>query len=639
MDEDTKKALKKKLDALTESGDADAEKVGVLNELAEEISLEQPKDSVKVANEALELARRIDDQIGEATALGNLGFSYYLLSNHDAAMPKLLEAIAMFEKLDELAPQARALAGLAAVYHSLGDFEQALSVSHRALGLQRQIGDRNSEGWTLNGIGGAYNDMGDYDRALHFQKQSLNIFEEIDRPVGKARALNGIGTVYQSMEQYPEATDYHLRSLELFRQAQNKLGEARALNDLGVIHQRLGEYERAKECHLSALKIRDEVGNRQAKSTSLIALGNLYIETKDPDLALEVLHRALTIAMEIRAKPRIYQANLAMSQAYEAKEAFDDALHHYRIYQQVKEEVMGDQATSRIRNLQITFEVEQSQKEAEISRLKNVELKEKNDQLEALLIELKQTQIQLIQTEKMAALGSLVAGVVHELNNPLGAINSAADVSSRCVDKLIEILEGAQTIDDLRDNKELVRCLDILQRDHSVTMEASQRISRIVNSLKSFVRLDKAEFQEADVHEGLDSTVTLLEAEFKDRVEIRKEYGDVPPLRSNPGELNQVFMHLLTNAARAIEDKGTVTIRTYTKNGKVIIEFSDTGVGISPEHIARLFDPSFSRTGPRVKAGLGLFTSYNIMKKHNGDIKVESEVGKGTTFTLVLPVT
>jgi two-component system NtrC family sensor kinase len=149
--------------------------------------------------------------------------------------------------------------------------------------------------------------------------------------------------------------------------------------------------------------------------------------------------------------------------------------------------------------------------------------------------------------------------------------------------------------------------------------------------------LDAAELKEVDLNEGLESTITLIKHHFSDRIRLVREFGPIPRVRGNPGEMNQVFMNLLTNASEAIADEGTITARTFARDEHVYIEVSDTGVGIPSGEIERLFEPSISTKGVRAKAGLGLFTSYNIMKKHQGDIRVETEVGKGTTFTLVLP--
>lgn len=267
-----------------------------------------------------------------------------------------------------------------------------------------------------------------------------------------------------------------------------------------------------------------------------------------------------------------------------------------------------------------------------------VKLKEEKDQLQQLLEELERTQAQLVQSEKMAALGKLVAGIVHEINTPIGTINSTADTLSRSIENIVEGLEGTPSLDSVKNNRQFQNSVNALRDSNPITMAASERITRIVSSLKAFAHLDEATWQEADLQEGMENTLTLLEHEFKDKIEVVREYGEIPIVTCNPGDINQVFMNLLQNAAEAIENSGKISIRTSEKDGNVYIQITDTGRGISPRRRERLFDPAIVKKGSRMKAGLGLFTSANIVQKHNGRIEVESEVGKGSTFTVILPV-
>ncbi|MGD8539623.1 MAG: carboxymuconolactone decarboxylase family protein [Candidatus Aminicenantes bacterium] len=266
-----------------------------------------------------------------------------------------------------------------------------------------------------------------------------------------------------------------------------------------------------------------------------------------------------------------------------------------------------------------------------------VKLKRKSDELEKLLDELKATQAQLVQSEKMAGLGKVVAGFVHELNTPIGAIKGAVDVYARSISNIQSLLEESQSIDEIKRSDQLQKSIKSLEDNINVTVAASERIANITDSLKSFARLDESAFQKACIHEGLDSALTLLESETKERIKIEKDYGSVPMIYCYPGELNQVFMHLLTNAAEAIRGKGTIRIRTFVDDENVHVEITDTGIGILPDQKDGIFEPNFRKDGSRVKAGLGLFTSYNIVQNHKGHIEVESDVGKGSTFRVILP--
>jgi two-component system NtrC family sensor kinase len=179
--------------------------------------------------------------------------------------------------------------------------------------------------------------------------------------------------------------------------------------------------------------------------------------------------------------------------------------------------------------------------------------------------------------------------------------------------------------------------LKVLQENEQVIAEGVQRIGKIVQSLKSFAQLDQAEYRQADLPDALENTLTLIQPDLRERVTIVRRYGALPRIFCYAAELNQVFMNLLQNAAQAIEGKGTITITTFADNDYLHIEIADTGRGIPQEQISRLFNPAFKTEGARVRAAIGLFTCLNIVQKHDGDIRVESEPGKCSKFTILLP--
>src|SRR4030095_3472117 len=182
-------------------------------------------------------------------------------------------------------------------------------------------------------------------------------------------------------------------------------------------------------------------------------------------------------------------------------------------------------------------------------------LKQKNEELQQTLLKLKETQQELVMQSKMASLGRLVAGVAHEVNNPIGAVNSSADVSIRCIDRLNQLLETSQSLDELKNNHQFRQLLTFLRENNQIMLMAGDRIAKIVRSLKNFARLDEAELQEVNFPAGLQSTLTLVHHEIKNRATVIREYGEVPPVRCCSNQLNQVFMNLFVNAAQAIEQE------------------------------------------------------------------------------------
>jgi signal transduction histidine kinase len=259
------------------------------------------------------------------------------------------------------------------------------------------------------------------------------------------------------------------------------------------------------------------------------------------------------------------------------------------------------------------------------------DLREKNSQLEEAMQQLRQTQEQLVLREKMASLGKLIAGVAHEINNPIGAVRSAADVSARAVEKIAAGIgeEGGR----------LQNALQILRDNSRAILSGSERIARIVRSLRAFAHLDEAPFQnDIDAREEIDSAITLLEDRLPEGVEIIRDYADIPRISCYPAELNTAFMDLLENGTEAIEGSGTITVTVRSDDTGLHIRFADTGRGISPDDMDEIFDPGFTTKGSGVGTGLGLSTALGIVQKHGGEITVESRAGEGTTFAIRLPL-
>lgn len=270
-----------------------------------------------------------------------------------------------------------------------------------------------------------------------------------------------------------------------------------------------------------------------------------------------------------------------------------------------------------------------------IGRLQKELTRERNELKEALA-RLRAAETQLVHSEKMAALGKLVAGVAHELNNPIGFIYANMDHFRRYVGEVKAICESVPLPPEAAGRA--VKAFETLGRLVESCSNGAERIKRIVLGLRTFSRLDEAELKTVDVHEGIESTLALLEHHMKDRVAVHRDYGDLPAVECFAGQLNQVFMNLLTNAVDAIEGKGDIWIVTRQQGGDARISVRDSGKGISPEHLPSIFVPFFTTKEVGKGTGLGLSISYGIVEKHGGRIEVESEVGKGSTFTMVVPV-
>jgi len=273
------------------------------------------------------------------------------------------------------------------------------------------------------------------------------------------------------------------------------------------------------------------------------------------------------------------------------------------------------------------------------------------DRLEKVNKDLKNSQAQLVQSEKMASLGILSAGVAHEINNPTSFVKSNINSLKEYLDKLLllandyyqmaekqeehdpALLEKIHQQLDGEDLNYLIQDIPELLAD---TNEGINRIQNIVQGLKSFVRSEEAEIKNFDVNECIESTLKIVWNELKYKCEISKTLPPLPLVQGNQGEINQVILNLLMNASQAIDQRGKVHIETGLQNKRVFIKVSDTGCGISDENLTKLFTPFFTTKDVGSGTGLGLSISHGIVKKHGGEIEVQSKVGEGTVFTVYL---
>lgn len=254
------------------------------------------------------------------------------------------------------------------------------------------------------------------------------------------------------------------------------------------------------------------------------------------------------------------------------------------------------------------------------------QITKKNNELQNTLNELKETQLQLINSEKMASLGQLVAGVAHEINTPLASINSNNDIAGKLIQKL----------DKNRQNSNII---DTIQKINYIDAEAIKRISGIVKSLKRFVRLDEADLQFADINKELDLTLELIKHETKNKINIIRDYQDIPQIKCYPNMLNQVFMNILVNACQSIEENGEIKISTFFKDNNLIVKIKDNGCGIEDEMKDKIFSAGSTTKKIGIGTGLGLAISLKIIEKHKGIIEFTSQKGKGSEFIIKIPQT
>ncbi len=336
--------------------------------------------------------------------------------------------------------------------------------------------------------------------------------------------------------------------------------------------------------------------------------------------------------------------NVSVTEDYtiEAKKYSDDEIG-----------LLYDEFNKMMRNIQ-SRDLQLTQAKNDLER----RVEERTEELRKSNQELQENQHQLLQSEKMASIGQLAAGVAHEINNPIGFVSNNMEILQEYVQNYTKILRHINHVKIDIDNGDLGKAkagmeqlreleieinLDFMMNDVNKLLEHSsrglERVRKIVLDLKTFAREDNVDAMESfKVEEVIDSILSIVQNELKYKGELVKDYGKTSFIRGNIQRLGQVLINLLLNAAQAIPERGIITIKTYRQDGYVCIDVSDTGEGIPEKNLKKIFDPFFTTKPVGKGTGLGLSVSYEIVKKHGGDIKVQSKEGVGTTFTVMLPM-
>jgi two-component system NtrC family sensor kinase len=294
-------------------------------------------------------------------------------------------------------------------------------------------------------------------------------------------------------------------------------------------------------------------------------------------------------------------------------------------------------------------ELESALKERMLAQLA---LQQRNAELIELNHQLSDTQQQLLQSEKMASVGQLAAGVAHEINNPIGFVGSNLSSLKTYLHDLFRLLEAYEHLEASVPvtNPHLSKLATLKQslqlsfvREDTVTLlaecvEGIERIARIVQDLKNFSHVDRADWQRVNVHDAIESSLNVVQHELRQRAGIVKQFGDLPQIECLPFQLNQVFLNLLINAYQAIDKRGTIAIRTERDGARIRVHITDSGKGIPKDELARIFEPFYTTKPIGTGPGLGLSSAYSIVRHHGGSIDVTSTVGKGSTFTVNLPI-
>ncbi len=673
------------------------DKIDRLNLQAWDVRVNDSPRSLELSREAVELARGINYHLGLAHGLKSLGFCFVRVAKNNEALPLLQEALALFGSFNDPEGQAVVNEYLAVIHRNrgdfgaalellfkslevneqttlsenlgtnhyhigvtfkyLGNFEKALDSLYKSLSIYRELNNRLFESYPINIIGSIYFENGDYTKALEYYQEGLMLRQESQDKLGEAGSLDNICLTYSKLNDYSRAIDHCTRSLTISERTDDQRSQANALQHLAEIYKQAGDAGQAKKFCNQSLHIRKSIGDRRGETEILLFLASLHKE--QPGSGPEViawLGNALHIAQEIKGLDLQSKTRFALYDYYKREEKFKEAIEQLELHIDLEKELHKNAISQKVQNLEISRRAEETQKEAKAMGQRNKELTELNSkiemqkqELEATLAELKAAQAQLIQSEKMASLGELTAGIAHEIQNPLNFVNNFSEVSNELISEMEEELDkgnaaGAREIaKDVQQNLEKI-------------LHHGKRADGIVKGMLQHSRSSSGVKEPTDINALADEYLRLayhgLRAKDKSfNATMKTDFDEtIGNINIIPQEIGRVILNLITNAFYAaplppeggFPDPGykhspTVWLSTKKVGDKVIVSVKDNGPGIPKKILDKIFQPFFTTKPTGQGTGLGLSLSYDIVKAHGGELMVETKEGEGSEFIILLP--
>jgi signal transduction histidine kinase len=670
----------------------DTGRIDLLKNLCWENRYSNPRDAMKYGIEALVLSREAE-RYGDESEINNyLGIIQRNFGDHATALEYFFEAQSIAKEHDLGSQLGYSYNNIGEIYNLENKSGKALEYEMQALEIFESLNDSIGISYCCHQLALTCKNLSDFPRALKFDTRAMMIRDMLGNQAGVGYSLINMGEDYLMMEKYSEALENLFRSRDIFSGLDDNFGLATSLFSIGMYYKKLGELDHAigyltESLNLgmdteSPLTVRNAAGvlneiyAEQERYKEAYQMHILFKESYDSLYQEENLVKITQLAMQYEFEQReiMQLAEIARQKQFRNYFIFSlglimilvvVVLNRYYIKRKAHLDLQNknqeiEAQTKKLESLFVSLRIkndELSEQNDEILTQKdhlvslNQELEKQKFELNKALNELTQAESQLVQSEKMASLGLLTAGVAHELNNPINFISSSINPLQRNIDDLLVLLDKYDStvqekklaekfgdVDELRNDLDTAYLVNETRKLLKGISEGAFRSQQIVRDLRTFSRMEENEFTNIDIHEGIDSTLSLLGHKMEDRVKVHKDYGKIPHIECLPGKLNQVFMNILTNSILAIDGEGEIFVRSESSGNTVAISIRDTGKGMAAEVREHIFEPFFTTRPVGAGTGLGLSISYSIIEEHNGSIEVSSQPGEGTEFIITLPI-
>lgn len=675
----------------------DTSYLNTLNQYAFGMAFFKPDSSIAISQQCSTYAQRAKYPQALAEAIKNIGLANNLVGNYNAALNSYEKALAIAEKNKLLSMAGKVLHNRAICYNNLGRYPEALEDYFKALKIREELGEKLGISSSTTGIGNVYFNQGKYDDALEYYQKGLDIAKEINYLSGIEMGYANLGEVYLKKENFQQSSESLSKALEISSQTGNKEVASFITYLMGRMLSKQQKYQEAISAYHSAIDIAAQLGSKEYIARSQLGLANTFLALPNLDSSYFYADQGLKMAANIGYTELQRDGYELLSKIYEARHDGFEALKYYKLFKGYADSINNQQTEKRAMNLAAAYEY--SKKElllkAEFdsqntrqnwiifsafaalissvvvagliyrSRMKekhsNTLLQQKNEEidaqrnnLETALAELKAAQHQLIQSEKMASLGEMTAGIAHEIQNPLNFVNNFSEVSVELVEELTTALqkgdqeEAKALLTDLTLNLDKInhhgkRAGDIVRSmlQHSRNNSGGKELTDINALCDEYLRL---------AYHGLRAKDKTFNASFETLLD-----PTVGKLNIIPQEIGRVLLNLINNAFYAVSQRQkalaanghsdqeekyspAVWVQTKNKEKEVEIRIGDNGTGIPSHLVDKVFQPFFTTKPTGEGTGLGLSLSYDIVTNgHQGQLQLESNDQNGTTFIILLP--
>lgn len=630
-------------------------------------NLGQYENALEYYKKALEIKQAAEREISSAYTLNNIGIVYTNMLNYEEAIESHNQALTIGKNLKNNTIIVAALNNLGNVYRRAGAYDKALDRYFQVKEITEEQSDSTNMTIVLNNIGNIFKDIHDYELALTYYTDALEIANKVGKSTYASGILNNIANVYERLGNYDKALEYYNSAIE----QKQKMGDYKAiagiLNNIGIIYQDLNSNTEALHNYFQALEISQKYRDKKIEALCYKNIGSIYQILGMPKEANTYILQALTIAKEIQDLQVLQECYRILSELYAAEGDYPLAYDYYTQYNSIKDSIFSQEMTREIMQLQRRQEIMQKEdqisllaKENEIKELtlsrqriflwafgitvialiilfavlhynyrlkkrmskileekveeRTKELAKINKQLMAEIHERERLESQIRIAERLAATGELAAGIAHEIRNPLSVIHSTVQYCSS----------------KYQDDEEMAQLLQMIL----------QETERANNTITSLLKLSQPDIslKQGNLLEVIQDTGALIKSECKkNNTNLSMQLPPyLPPVLLDKNQLKSVFLNILLNSLDAMPNGGELLIKMYQDAGKIIVQISDTGIGIKKEDIDKVFKPFFT-TKPG-GTGLGLSLAYQIIKSHNGEMEISSTPDQGTTVTLRFPV-